>query len=819
MASAVKQSNGKSRIKTLARFAPCLKIPSVKNQTIICSLNRIFLAIFMVVGVFPVHATLTAYEPFNYPQGVLATGTATTGIGTGFTGSWTCGASGTIVAGLAYPGLPMTGNALESTAYRQAESFASPLARTGTNWISFLYQAAGGNPGGNNNGVYFPNGGLGLYFGFGLNPYSQTQGYLGLGVVNTAGASATTASPLSAAYLGTYGTIYLVVLEIEYNTSGSNDTVRVFINPATNSSTPGAAAAMSYSSFSVGTITGVGLQDQGGGGVYVDEIRVGTTYGDVLAQRLTPAQIKQFPYVPAKKFIQFGWDSPSAAWVAANFTSNSLESKPFDGMAMWSGNNPINLFDPTGWLTNAAYLDTNSLAQIPWNKFRGNNFLILWSEDGWHLDYWNDATWASISNNMVALARAATNYGFAGILLDAEPYYGDPWGAATNLNGHTLAQAQAQARVRGAQVMNAWQSGYTNITILATFLLSVPNTNWVLLPYFVNGMLDAMGPPARLVEGDELLYYCADTRGWFDRYYELKISKTALTGYLDPANAAKWTRQVQVGTTIYWDLVMNTNANQTAMAAQDRWEHNNFFGLAAADEWVWVYTEGMNWWGVPPAAQPNGMGLGITGIYPGSTEGITNAHHKYFNGQPLGWDWYSSPSPWGTGVKDTSITVTITNPSNGIQYGGPTSIVATATASSTGGSITAVDFYLNVVMVGTVTTAPYVFTLNNVPEGEYTLIALATDSSGHHGTSNPVDIKVLNSAVLPTLAVQISSGYPLLSLQGMLGSNFIVQYNTNLAANNWMNLLVISNLPSSPYQFLDPAGITQPMRFYRASPQ
>ncbi len=47
-------------------------------------------------------------------------------------------------------------------------------------------------------------------------------------------------------------------------------------------------------------------------------------------------------------------------------------------------------------------------------------------------------------------------------------------------------------------------------------------------------------------------------------------------------------------------------------------------------------------------------------------------------------------------------------------------------------------------------------------------------------------------------------------------SNFVVQYSTNLAGTNWMHLLSLPNLPSSPYLFLDPAGENEPASFYRA---
>jgi hypothetical protein len=59
-------------------------------------------------------------------------------------------------------------------------------------------------------------------------------------------------------------------------------------------------------------------------------------------------------------------------------------------------------------------------------------------------------------------------------------------------------------------------------------------------------------------------------------------------------------------------------------------------------------------------------------------------------------------------------------------------------------------------------------------------------------------------------------GYPLLNLYGALGSNYMVQFDTNLSDTHWMNLLSITNLPSSPYPFIDYSGVGQPARFYRA---
>src|ERR1019366_2136471 len=94
--------------------------------------------------------------------------------------------------------------------------------------------------------------------------------------------------------------------------------------------------------------------------------------------------------------------------------------------------------------------------------------------------------------------------------------------------------------------------------------------------------------------------------------------------------------------------------------------------------------------------------------------------------------------------------------------------------------------------------------------GDYSVVV--TNSAGSMTSSNAF----LTVIVPPTLALQLSAGYPLLNLSGMLSSNFVVQYSTNLTGTNWINMLSLTNLSASPYLFLDPAGDRAPARFYRA---
>jgi hypothetical protein len=113
--------------------------------------------------------------------------------------------------------------------------------------------------------------------------------------------------------------------------------------------------------------------------------------------------------------------------------------------------------------------------------------------------------------------------------------------------------------------------------------------------------------------------------------------------------------------------------------------------------------------------------------------------------------------------------------------------------------------------------------LLNATNTVYAIQAIATNNTGNYSVviTNLAGSVTSSNALLtvlvpPTMALQFLADYPYLNLNGMLSNNFTVQYSTDLTGSNWINLLSVSNLTSSPYQFLDPAGIVPPARFYRA---
>ncbi|MFZ1072934.1 MAG: choice-of-anchor tandem repeat GloVer-containing protein [Verrucomicrobiia bacterium] len=90
-----------------------------------------------------------------------------------------------------------------------------------------------------------------------------------------------------------------------------------------------------------------------------------------------------------------------------------------------------------------------------------------------------------------------------------------------------------------------------------------------------------------------------------------------------------------------------------------------------------------------------------------------------------------------------------------------------------------------------------------------------TNLNGGSGYGTVFRLSLL-PVIPPTLTLQFWEGYPLLSMFGTLGDTYTVEYTTNLAVPNWTPMLIVPNLSISPFQMIDPAGVGQPMRFYRA---
>jgi len=96
--------------------------------------------------------------------------------------------------------------------------------------------------------------------------------------------------------------------------------------------------------------------------------------------------------------------------------------------------------------------------------------------------------------------------------------------------------------------------------------------------------------------------------------------------------------------------------------------------------------------------------------------------------------------------------VTLTSPAGGASAAAPASFSLAATATDSDGTIASVKFYAGSTLLATDATAPYSFPWTGVPQGSYTLTAVATDNGGALTTSSAVAVTVTANGV-PTVTL------------------------------------------------------------------
>ncbi len=307
----------------------------------------------------------SAYEKFNYALGSFPNNTAATG--TGFTGTWTCGAAGTTVAGLTWPALPTANNALQSGASRQFASFASTLS-SGTRYVSFLTKGSG-NPGANACGVYLKgDNATSLFAGF-RSPFSANLTGWGLGSVTSAGSAATGITGLGSAVNITNTDTHFMVLKIDFNTSGANDTVSLWIDPPAGTNDPGVAANLTYSAYDVGSISAFGLNVQGGMNLTVDEIRGGTTYGDVAGSSVS-ATIPTTLALSVAASKQISWTASSTNYYQPQSSTDGVNWNDLGSLI--SGNSVTSVSDPAP----VAFYQVLEIAPVTTDQIANGDFEI-----------------------------------------------------------------------------------------------------------------------------------------------------------------------------------------------------------------------------------------------------------------------------------------------------------------------------------------------------------------------------------------------------------------------------------------------------------
>jgi hypothetical protein len=283
-----------------------------------------------------------------------------------------------------------------------------------------------------------------------------------------------------------------------------------------------------------------------------------------------------------------------------------IESLPFDGMV-------VDI--PAGWLLMEGKPLNYDDIYDPWlapleGKFKKftHNFLRAQVNDPG--DVFDDAKWNITIENWRLLARAARQIGFAGIYFDNEEYF-NPWlnypEDYTNPT-RSLKEYQAQAQLRGRQIMQAVVQEFPDIDVLfmhGPYITEPKTPSYVKKsqvggpdgyelhgPLFV-GFLEGAGDRATIIDGGEVYQYRTqeDFQHSYDwRKYGMASAKTN-SAFIPPAIRAQWPNRVSISYGVY---------NQTWPTPQDQMNPTIMKSTLAnalqrADDYVWFYAEKDTW--------------------------------------------------------------------------------------------------------------------------------------------------------------------------------------------------------------------------------
>jgi plastocyanin len=156
--------------------------------------------------------------------------------------------------------------------------------------------------------------------------------------------------------------------------------------------------------------------------------------------------------------------------------------------------------------------------------------------------------------------------------------------------------------------------------------------------------------------------------------------------------------------------------------------------------------------------------------------------------------------------------VSITNPANNAAFAAPANVTIQASASSTSGSITNVQFFSGANLLGNKASPPFNFTDSSLAAGNYSFTARAFDNSGLSSTSAPVVIFVETNAVL-SAPRRATNGLFQFTVAGIAGQTYIFQASSNITT--WIPLAT-NVAPADSFIFTDSASTNFQNRVYRA---
>lgn len=367
--------------------------------------------------------------------------------------------------------------------------------------------------------------------------------------------------------------------------------------------------------------------------------------------------------VPKKKLIEFGLrPSPREFKEKMAF----FENGPFDGISM---NLPAeagrgNIFMIADWKKASRETqkkELNAISSLPQSKVLTDNFLVLYGAS--QMNWFSDKDWAMVNEQVRFIAKMAKAGGCKGIVWDPEPYKPgkNPW-KFNEQEGYKDIPFQKyydQVRKRGAQFIKALQEEFPGLVVFSLRAMSdfqdgspfsqhvLPISDpksaldklekawWGLNIPFIIGIMDEIKPDVIFIDGNEDSYFYTSAL----EYYRISnIIKSDGRALVPKQLYTKFAHQYQMGNSISPDFVSGNwarlgsfpkriSAQALMLTPEERalwFEHNTYYALRTAEEYVWLYTARMNWW---------------TGerVPTGFQDALISARKKVANLEPLGF--------------------------------------------------------------------------------------------------------------------------------------------------------------------------------------
>lgn len=235
---------------------------------------------------------------------------------------------------------------------------------------------------------------------------------------------------------------------------------------------------------------------------------------------------------------------------------------------------------------------------------------------------------------------------------------------------------------------------------------------------------------------------------WVNRW-ESRSASTLISGDSDALKLEQYDEGSQAGYTFY----SHTDYTLPYVSPLNQWVHLAFVNTTAG---VSLYTNGV--WATaltndPVALNVFGLGCYDNGVYSDYLDATLDDVRIYNVALTQG----EISNIYAYGRITPIPAVTLSSPTNGQAFTVAANITLTANVVPNGQSVSAIQFYQGATLLGQATTAPYTYTWNYVPAGNYSLTAIAVYGGGT--TASPaVGIYVGIATNAPNLSFSAANG-------------------------------------------------------------